>query len=167
MSWLHIVLITWVAVGLLGAPAFVLLAARRAGLRRRDLELNPIAWIPYLAVWVLVGLPLFVILLAVGFIGVPVYAVMTALGFWRVTRVGLRARFLDRGLLIYNQAGTVERVVEWSHVERAEEVFTPPLRSPHLVLQDGERVPLYMITAEELAPVLEEHGIPFDRRWQR
>ncbi len=173
MSWLHIALVTWLGVGLLGALVFILLLVKGAGLRRRDFVLNPIVWIPFLALWILGGLPLLIILFAVVFIGGPVDAVMTRLGYGPGSRAGRRpaprpfTRFFDRGLMIYNPAGTVERVVEWSNVERVEEVFTPPVLCPHLVLRDGERVPLYMLAAEELVLVLDEHGIPFDRRWQQ
>ena len=93
----------------------------------------------------------------------PVYAVLAALGFWRVRQIAPHVRYLDQGLELFNDSGTLERFVEWSQIERAEEISTPPLLSPQLILRDGERIPLYLVESDELAPVLERHGVPFDR----
>ncbi len=167
MSWLNILLVTWVAVGLSAGLVVFLPLSRASRKLGYELEHNPIAWVPFAAACVLAGPALLVMMLAVSLIGVPVFGVMSLFGIRRVVKAGHQARLLDQGLEIYNEEDTVGRFVEWLDVECAEMVFTPPLLCPHLILRDGERVWLHMVESDELAPVLEQHGIPFDRRHHR
>ncbi len=165
MSWLQIVLITWVGVGLLVSLGFLLLAARANRPSGFELERNPIAWIPYLSICILFGPPVVAILLAVLLVGVPLSAVMSRFEEPQVEEIGDQVRFLDQGLEIYNRQGVVERRIEWVDVERAEVIFSPPVMDcPRLMLRGGEGVWLFMVRPRELAPVLKQHGIPFDRR---
>lgn len=76
-------------------------------------------------------------------------------------------RYFDHGLEIFNLEGTTRRFFEWADVERVEEDYHPPLAGTQLVLRDGERVQLNWVEADELASVLEQQGIPFDRRFGR
>ncbi len=165
------VLVAWVLLALLAAAVIILFLIRARRQVDFELERHPIAWIPLVAVCVLAVPPLLLILLVLSVVlygvVVPICGVLSLLGFWRVHRTGPRARYLDRGLELYNQAGTLERLIEWPDIERVEEVYSPPVfHLPHLVLRDGERVPLYLVTSDELAPALERHGIPIEREFR-
>ncbi len=162
MSWLEIALFAWLLSGLLALVAGWWIASRATG-GDFELERNPIAWIPFLLACALAGPLLLLVLLVVTVVGTPLYAVLAAFGFWRVKKTAPQARFLDHGMELFNETGTLERFIEWSDIERVEEAFTPPLVSPQLILRDGERIPLYLVDSGELASVLERHGIPFDR----
>ena len=164
MSWLSILLVTWFVVGLLAvvvACGIASIAMRQHGYQ---FERNPIAWIPLISVCLLTALPLLVVGLVVLFVVVPVFALVSAFGVREYEKVGHQVRLLDQGLEITNEKGTIERLVEWESVERAEEVFRPPIMGcPRLVLKDGEHVWLDFVDVEQLALVLEQRGIAFDR----
>ncbi len=164
MSWLHIVLAAWVAVGLLAGLAFIVLAVRVPGLRISDVDPNPIAWLLHLSVWILAGLPFVVLVLVMVLIVWPLRAAMSTLGLRKTPVVSYPVRILDQGLEVYDEEGALERFVEWPDVERVEDVFHPPLVYPRLVLRDGDLVALYDVDRGQLAPALEQHAIPFERR---
>ena len=168
MSWLQIVLVTWAGVGVLAAPVVlcvVLKLSRESPESNFQPDSNPITWIPLAAMAIIVtALPVIVILLFMALVVGPVLGILSGLGWLKASKVGLRARLLDHGLEVLSEDGSVERFVAWPDVERVEEVFTPPVRAPHLILRDGGSVPLHMVTAEELTPMLERHDIPFERR---